>query len=71
MPQDPQLFRRCDIARICGVSLQTVDRMRRRGLLPDPVWVAPRIPAWESADVMAAIKRMQVGAQLPLSEIDQ
>ena len=71
MPQEHQLFRRCDIARICGVSLQTVDRMRRRGLLPEPVWVAPRIPAWESVDVMAAIKRMRAGAQLPLQGIGQ
>ena len=67
---EQQLFRRCDIARILGVSLQTVDRLRRQGLFPEPVYIAKRIPAWPVKAVMDAIKAANAGdRQLDLQGI--
>lgn len=51
---DHTLVVRTDIARYLGVSLPTVDRMRKQNLLPEPSSPKGMCPRWRAGDIRKA-----------------
>jgi predicted DNA-binding transcriptional regulator AlpA len=48
------LLNQLQLAQALGVSVSTVVRLRKQGLIPEPVRISPRRPKWHS-DVIAEI----------------
>jgi predicted DNA-binding transcriptional regulator AlpA len=46
----PEVLHRTEMATVYGVSVKTVDRMRKDGTLPDRL--PGSVPMWSKADVM-------------------
>jgi predicted DNA-binding transcriptional regulator AlpA len=46
-----QLIRKRPLARLLGVNSWTVDRWRKKGTFPRPIWLSPTTPVWKLSDV--------------------
>jgi predicted DNA-binding transcriptional regulator AlpA len=60
-----QLLRKRELAALLKVSPWTVDRWRRRGDFPLPLWISPHTPAWRRRDVLAWLSSRQHGGLAP------
>lgn len=58
-PLDQELLNVRDLARILGVSVRTIFRMRARQAIPEPVEISTNIVRWRSRDIRAYLDRLR------------
>lgn len=46
-------IRKRPLARLLGVSAWSIDRWRKLGQFPEPIWLGPSTPVWRISDVDA------------------
>lgn len=50
-PLGDRVFRPREVARVVGLSLTTVNKLRREGLFPAPIKLSAQAVGWREADV--------------------
>jgi prophage regulatory protein len=54
-----RLLRKAEAARKTSQSLSTFDRGVRAGTFPAPIYLGPRSPRWDEAEIDAALARLK------------
>jgi predicted DNA-binding transcriptional regulator AlpA len=59
IPASLQLLRKSEVAKLLSVNPFTVDRFRRNGNFPSPIWISDTTPCWRAADIARWIAERQ------------
>jgi predicted DNA-binding transcriptional regulator AlpA len=58
-PSPIDLIRKKPLAAKLGVNPWTLDRWRKAGQFPQPIWLSPSVPAWRVSDIDAWLRTKQ------------
>ena len=59
MAVECEFYRKCEVAKVFGVSESTVERWVKQEKLPQPIQLGPNRVAWDKQEIQQAIERMK------------